>query len=321
MARQVFPQNVIAVIWDFDKTLIPGYMQTPLFEHYGIDAAEFWAEADGLVDFYRSRGHDLVATDTLYLNWILTYVRHGRMPGLDNRLLRELGGRLHFYEGIPEFLINLEKSVESRFAEHHIQVEHYVISSGLRQMILGSAVAPMLEGVWGCEFAEEVPEPGYLESSSPRLFSPDTTEIREVIYTIDNTTKTRAIFEINKGTNKNPAIDVNASIPHEDRRVPFRNMVYIADGPSDVPVFSIVKQNGGRTYAVYRPGSEAEFAQTKRLLEQGRVDAFGPADYTEGSQTALWITHTVEEIADRIVADRERALAERLGPPPGHLDG
>ena len=135
----------------------------------------------------------------------------------------------------------------------------------------------------------------------------------------DNTSKTRALFEINKGTNKNPSIDVNAKIAREDRRVPFQNMIYVADGPSDVPVFSIVGENGGRTYAVYRPGSPGEFQQAARLLEQDRVDAFGEADYSDGSHTAMWLMHSAEEIAHRIVNDREETLSERMGLPPRHV--
>jgi hypothetical protein len=319
MNRQLFPQNVIAMIWDFDKTLIAGNMQTPLFRHFDIDEAEFWAEVDGLEEFYRSHGSKLIQRDHLYLNHILTYVREGRMPGLGNRLLRELGEEIEFYTGMPEFLELARKTIESqpRFAEHQITVEHYVVSTGLRQMILGSAVAPQLDFVWACEFTELVAPPGYGETQG-QLFSPEG-EIRQLIYTIDNTSKTRAIFEINKGTNKNPSIDVNAKIAREDRRVPFQNMVYVADGPSDVPVFSVVEANGGRTYAVYRPGSQREFQQAARLLEQDRVDAFGEADYSEGSHTAMWLLHAAEEIAHRIVRDREGALSQRMGLPPTHV--
>jgi hypothetical protein len=319
MNRQLFPQNVIAMIWDFDKTLIAGNMQTPLFRHFNIDEAEFWAEVDGLEEFYRSHGSKLIQRDHLYLNHILTYVREGRMPGLGNRLLRELGEEIEFYTGMPEFLELARKTVESqpRFAEHQITVEHYVVSTGLRQMILGSAVAPQLDFVWACEFTELVAPPGYGETQG-QLFSPEG-EIRQLIYTIDNTSKTRAIFEINKGTNKNPSIDVNAKIAREDRRVPFQNMIYVADGPSDVPVFSVVEANGGRTYAVYRPGSQREFQQAARLLEQDRVDAFGEADYSEGSHTAMWLLHAAEEIAHRIVRDREGALSQRMGLPPTHV--
>ena len=319
MSRPIFPQNVIAIIWDFDKTLIPGNMQKPLFRHFGIDEVAFWTEVEGLEEWYHRHGNDLIARDTLYLHHILTYVKAGRMPGLSNVLLRELGAEIEFYEGMPEFMGLMKKTIESEplFAEHQIHIEHYVVSTGLRQMILGSAVAPFVTSVWASEFTELVAPPGYLDGQE-RLFSPDG-QIQELIYTIDNTTKTRALFEVNKGTNKNSSIDVNAKIAREDRRVPFQNMIYIADGPSDVPVFSVVDANGGRTYAVYRPGSVAEFQQASRLLEQSRIDAFGEADYSEGSQTAMWITYAAERIAGRIVADREDSLSERIGLPPSHV--
>lgn len=319
MNRPVFPQNVIAMIWDFDKTLIPGNMQSPLFQHYGIDEGAFWEEVDGLEDWYRAKGAGMINRDRLYLDHILTYVREGRMPGLSNQLLGELGAEIRFYDGLPDFLERIRKTIGSQppYAEHQITVEHYIISTGLRRMILGSAVAPYIDEVWACEFTEMVAPPGYPELQG-RLFSPDG-EIRQLIYTIDNTTKTRALFEINKGTNKNPNIDVNAKMAREDRRVPFQNMIYVADGPSDVPVFSVVEANGGRTYAVYRPGSQVEFEQAARLLEQDRVDAFGEADYTDSSQTSLWLTHAVEQIARRIVRDREETLSQRVGLPPRHV--
>ncbi len=319
MDRQLFPQNVIALIWDFDKTLIPGNMQGPLFRHFGIDEAAFWDEVDGLERWYRARGSELIAHERLYLDHILSYVQAGRMSGLSNDLLRRLGADITFYEGIPDFMDLVRKSIESepRFAEHQIAVEHYIVSTGLRQMILGSAVAPLVDDVWACEFTEMIAPPGYRDHQG-QLFSPEG-EIRQLIYTIDNTTKTRALFEINKGSNKNPGIDVNAKMAREDRRVPFQNMIYVADGPSDVPVFSIVEANGGRTYAVYRPGSRSEFEQAARLLEQDRVDAFGEANYSESSQTALWITHAVEGIAKRIVTDREETLTRRVGLPPRHV--
>jgi hypothetical protein len=319
MNRQLFPQNVIAMIWDFDKTLIPGNMQGPLFRHFGIDETAFWDEVDGLEEWYRSRGAGMIAKERLYLDHILTYVREGRMQGLSNDLLHRLGAEMTFYEGIPEFFELVKKSIESepRFSDHQIRVEHYVVSTGLRQMILGSAVAPLVDDVWACEFTELVAPPGYREHQG-QLFSPEG-EIRQLIYTIDNTSKTRALFEINKGTNKNPSIDVNAKLAREDRRVPFQNMIYIADGPSDVPVFSVVEANGGRTYAVYRPGSQREFEQAARLLEQDRVDAFGEADYSESSHTAMWLSHAVEGIARRIVGDREETLSERVGLPPSHV--
>ena len=86
--------------------------------------------------------------------------------------------------------------------------------------------------------------------------------------TVDNTIKTVSIFEINKGSNKSSRIDVNAFIPHEDRRIPIDQMIYIADGPSDVPVFAVVKGMGGKTYAVYNPEDEKSFSKVALLWRE-----------------------------------------------------
>jgi haloacid dehalogenase-like hydrolase len=314
----LFLQNIVAVIWDFDKTLIPGYMQEPLFRHYGVKEATFWGEVQEMPDFYwRTQGLELVS-ETLYLNHILTYVRQGLFPGLSNRLLRELGAQIEFYPGVLSCFERLQRLVaeKPKYKRHEIKLEHYVVSTGLRQMILGSAIHPYVEDVWACEFVEDVPLPGFTSGRQESLLP---THVLDIGYVIDNTTKTRAVFEINKGTNKIAEITVNSTVRPEDRRVPFQNMIYIADGPSDVPVFSILNQYGGKTFAVYPHGSWKDFRQVRSLLEQGRVQAYGEADFSENTQTDMWLTTSVEVIADRIVADRERALQSQVGPPPGHI--
>jgi hypothetical protein len=320
MGESLFLRTNIAVIWDFDTTLIPGYMQEPLFRHFGIDAGIFWKEVNTLPQFYRAHGVNRASSDTLYLNHILSYVRSGRMKGLNNKLLTELGTEITFYPGLPGFFPGLKATIagEPNFSKHQITVEHYVVSTGLRAMIAGSKIFPHVDDVWASEFSEASAPPDYL-TQSKSLFGADDGLITEVAYALDHTSKTRAIFEINKGTNKYPAIDVNSTIAQEMRRVPFHNMVYIADGPSDIPCFSTVKLFGGRTYAVYRAGSEKEFQKAYELQKQHRVEAFGEANYQDGSPTSMWITHAVRDIAERIVRDRERALGDGLGKPPGHV--
>jgi hypothetical protein len=214
------------------------------------------------------------------------------------------------------------QTADPSFGVYDIAVEHYVVSSGLRQIILGSAIAPYLDGVWACEYLEDAPGPGYLSPGYQRSGDGDASnghrEISQIIYAVDNTTKTRAIFEINKGTNVHPEIDVNAAIPHDDRRIPFANMIYVADGPSDVPVFSVVNQNGGKTLGVYAPGSTADFRKANELQRQNRVQAIAPADYRPGSQAYLWLVTAVEEIAERIVESKRVSLGQRVGRPPSH---
>jgi hypothetical protein len=319
MAATLFTQNIIACIWDFDKTLIPEYMQSPLFRRYGVDEATFWAETNALVENYRRRGYTL-SGEIGYLNHLLTYVLAGRMAGLNNAVLAKCGAELRFYPGLPEFFDRSRSWVSDKpeYRKHDIRLEHYVVSTGLAQMIRGSAVAPCVDGVWGCEFIENPLQPGFLLQKELDL-SADA-EIAQIGMVIDNTTKTRALFEINKGTNKNPAIDVNSMVKAEDRRIPFQNMIYIADGPSDVPSFSVVKGNGGTAYAVYNPAKQDEYAQNDRLRQVGRIDHYGPADYTSASSTSQWLRLHVHEICERIVRDREAAVAQKTARPPRHLN-
>lgn len=314
----LFTQNVIALVWDFDKTLIPGYMQAPLFRHFGIVEEEFWSEVNALSDEYRKRGYK-VAGENAYLNHLLTFVRTGRMRGLNNALLHELGKKIEFCPGLPEFFRHLRAFVQENpdFARHDIRVEHYIVSTGLAEMIRGSAIAPLVDGIWGCEFIEDPLPPGFQRQAELAVES--AADISQIGVVLDNTAKTRAIFEINKGSNLNPAIDVNANISPEDRRVPFQNMIYIADGPSDIPSFSVVKKGGGKAYAVYQPGSLEEFEQNDRLLQTGRVNGYGPARYEPDSSTGLWLKLHLRRIGERIVADRELAVAQRVSKPPRHL--
>ncbi len=319
MASTLFTQNIIACVWDFDKTLIPAYMQAPLFRRYGIDEAAFWAETNGLAANYRQRGYH-IAPEISYLNHLLTYVLAGKMPGLSNKVLRECGKDIEFYPGLPAFFASSRAWVKAKpeYAKHEIMLEHYVVSTGLAEMVRGSALAPFIDAVWACEFIENPLQPGFLTQNEFPLEA--AAEIAQIGVMIDNTTKTRAIFEINKGTNRNPAIDVNAKVEPGDRRIPLQNMIYIADGPSDVPSFSVVKKGGGKTYAVYNPAVKAEFEQNDRLRQTGRIDHYGPADYTENSPTANWLHLQIEKICDRIVSDREAAVSSRVARPPRHLN-
>ncbi len=318
MATTLFTQNTIACIWDFDKTLIPEYMQSPLFRRYGIDEANFWAETNGLIEQYRSRGYHL-AGELGYLNHLLTYTLAGPLAGLNNKILFDCGADIKFYPGLPEFFNRAKAFVQEKpeYQKHEISLEHYVVSTGIAQMVRGSAIAKHIDGVWACEFIENPLQPGFLKQNEMALEA--ASEISQIGMVIDNTGKTRAIFEINKGTNKNPAIDVNSKMQSEDRRIPLQNMIYIADGPSDVPSFAVVKGGGGRAYAVYNPEKPEEFAQNDRLLQSGRIHGYGPADYRETSSTTQWLRMHLHQICDRIVNDREAAVALKATRPPRHL--
>ncbi len=318
MPQGLFTQNRIALIWDFDKTLIPGYMQQPIFRRYQIDENRFWEETNALADHYKQRGYS-VSGEILYLNHLLTYVRNGKLKGLNNEILRNLGAEIEFYEGLPEFFQELREETHSKpeYVKHEIELEHYIVSTGLAEMIRGSKIAPFVEGIWGCEFIEDPLLPGFL--NQVELPVETEKELSQIGMMVDNTTKTRALFEINKGSNKDRGIDVNAKLAHEDRRIPFQNMIYIADGPSDVPSFSVVRKFGGKAYAVYKPSNDAEFAQNDLLLQTNRIHAYGPARYGGDSNTSMWLRLHTQKICDRIVADRELNFARRISEPPKHL--
>lgn len=159
--------------------------------------------------------------------------------------------------------------------------------------------------VWGCELIEGEDEEGNKFLS-------------EIGYTIDNTSKTRALFEINKGVGGDVEVNVNSKMTNEQRRVDFRNMIYIADGPSDVPAFSVVKGKGGATFAIYPQGNKDAFKQVERLREDGRIDMFAEADYSDGKTASMWICNKIQEFAERIKKE-EQAKRGNLDNVPHHL--
>ena len=300
-------QNVIAVIWDFDKTLVNGYMQDPIFVEYGVNASEFWKEVNALPDKYWKEQKVKVNRDTIYLNQFLRYVREGRFPKLSNEKLRGYGAQQNFYSGIPEIFRTTKSLLEEDEVckEYNIRVEHYIVSTGFAEVIRGSALMDYVEDIWGCELIEVKDGNGELV-------------ISEIGYTIDNTSKTRALFEINKGIGKIKDVTVNSKLTDLQRRVDFRNMIYIADGPSDVPAFSVVKGRGGATFAIYPAGDKKAFEQVERLREDGRIDMFAEADYSDGKTASMWICNKIQEFANRIKSE-EQAKRQAGNGVPQHL--
>ncbi len=321
--QQPFSETVIAVIWDFDKTLIKGSMQTPIFEHFGVTESDFWRETNNLPAYYASQGHQRMLQDTLYLNHMLTYTQKGIFKGLNNKMLRSFGPKIDdkpgYFPGVHEIFDHLKKTATEMGAKKgfEVKLEHYVISTGLQEMIDGCSIRQHFKDVWGCTFIEHPAAPHYDTIEEPEQTAPEA-QISQLGYVIDNTSKTRCIFEINKGSNVHKQINVNSFVPQDSRRVPFENMIYVADGISDIPVFSLVKQYGGRTLAVYDPASPRAFDQAEQMGEDGRVHHFCPADYTEGSQARLWLTKRVANMVERITTAKSHHIATSISQPMGH---
>jgi hypothetical protein len=315
-------QNIIALIWDFDKTLVDGYMQTPIFRFYDVDEEEFWKEVNNLGHEYEKQ-NIRVNKDTIYLNHFLTCVEQGIFKGLNNKALFEFGSQLNLYKGVTDIFLKIKNSIRTNveYQKFNITVEHYIVSTGLAEMIKGSPVSQYVDGIWGCEFIEKpIKSCLHIKEFETKLQEEDEEkEIKQVGYALDNTSKTRAIFEINKGTNKHSDIDVNAKIDEENRRVPFENMIYIADGPSDVPAFSVLKKNGGRTFAIYPKGNIKAFNQVDQLLRDGRIDMFGETDYSEDTTSYMWLIEHTNRIATNIYNKKVNQIQASVSKPPIHI--
>ena len=300
--------NIIAVIWDFDRTLVDGYMQDPIFKKFGIDSSKFWSDMEAAKEECAKRAYR-VNKDTYYVNYFIRCAHDGTLQGLNNAMLKEAGSEQKFYPGVEQLLKTIKETFKDdpEYSEYGIQVENYIVSTGFAETIRGTSLMPWIDGIWGCEL----------------LDGPDGhggTVINEMVYTIDNTTKTRALFEINKGIGKVPDIDVNSQIEKSMRRVQFEHMIYIADGPSDIPAFSVVKQNGGLTFAIYPKGDYRAMQQVDQMRASGRVDMYGEADYSPDTTAYKWSTDKIKQIGKKILTDEKAKIRASASDVPKHLN-
>ena len=289
--------NTIALVYDYDQTLSPYYMQDDvIFPAFGINAAKFWERCGALVQV---EGYD---NELAYMKCLLDYLAMDRPS---NQQLKQLGAKMRLCKGLPEMFEEFRLDL---LEEHHsasgIHIEHFVVSSGLKALIEGSPLRPYLREVFGCEYAED---------SEGKITFPKRV--------ISHTQKTQYLFRINKGL-LDVSQDVNDHMPDETRPVPFPNMIYIGDGPTDVPCFAIMKKNGGQSIAVYNPDdpSRASFKKCYSLSAHAdRVRHIAPSDYRRGSHLRLLLEEIVREIADRILSGRESAGLSGLVRAPEHL--
>lgn len=288
------PQNTIALVYDYDQTLSPSYMQDDvLFPNYGINPEQFWRKCNELV---KTQGWD---GELAYMKCLLDYLAIDHVSNAD---LTKLGAGLSYYPGVETVFDELrDRCLRPEHETAGIKVEHYIVSSGLKALLDGSSIKNKVKAIFGCEFGED--EEGKI--SFPKR-------------TISHTTKTQFLFRINKGL-LSPDEDVNDHMPPEARPVPFKNMIYIGDGPTDVPCFTVMRKNGGHGIAVYNPNdpSGRSFRKCYQLCTHAeRVKHIAPADYRQGSHLRLILEEMVTEVADRILKNRldERELGRVAAP-------
>ena len=276
-------QNTIALVYDYDQTLSPYYMQDDvIFPSFGINAEKFWNRCAELV---QAEGYD---NELAYMKCLLDCLAMDRPT---NQRLEELGAKMHLYKGLPEMFEEFNQDLlEKRHLAAGIHVDHFVVSSGLKALIEGSRLRPYLREIFGCEYAED---------SEGKISFPKRV--------ISHTQKTQFLFRINKGL-LDMSQDVDNHMSDEARPVPFSNMIYIGDGPTDVPCFTIMRKNGGHAIAVYNPDdpSRASFKKCYNLsTHTNRVRHIAPSDYRRGSHLRLLLEEIVREIADRMLSIRE----------------
>jgi len=287
------PHNIIAIVYDFDRTLSPDYMQDhTILRHAGIDPKEFWASCTALINEKR---YD---QELAYMKRMLEI---DTIRSLSNKDLEQMGANLTYFPGVPDCFEELNALFSPQeYEELGIRLEHYVVSSGLKAILDGSQIAQYVKAIFGCEFDED---DGHI--SFPKR-------------TISHTQKTQFLFRVNKGL-LDMDQDVNDHMPEEARRVPFRHMIYVGDGPTDVPCFTLMKKNGGFAIAVYDPDdhSRNSFQKCYQLAHHAdRVHFMAPADYRAGSHLRLILEQHIKEIANGVLEERRQGAEKSRVPAP-----
>lgn len=256
----------VALIYDFDKTLSPKDMQE---FHYlsklGYDdPKEFWKECGEI-----SKEHN---SDAI-LSYM--YLMAKKDASLTKKELMEEGKYIKLYKGVDTWF----ERINSYGKKHHVDVEHYIISSGLKDIIMGTSIAKEFKKVYACQ---------YQYDSNGRVLWPS----RVVNYT----TKTQYLFRINNGVlDERNDVDLNKSTPDEDKRIPFDRIIYVGDGYTDVPSMKVVSQSGGKTIAVFGDDKSKEELAIP-LYKEKRANFFVKADYSKGSKIEKIVMGIIDTI-------------------------
>lgn len=261
-------KNVIAIMYDFDKTLCGKDMQEYTFiPNLGLEALEFWKEADIL-------RKDNKMDQVLAYMYLMFKKMVDNNRSLKRQYLNDMGKNIELFPGVEEWFIRINEYGK----EHGMEIEHYIISSGLKEIIEGTSIGKYFKEIYASEFY-------YNEDGNavwPRI-------------AVNYTNKTQFLSRINKGVlDISDDASLNKKMLDNDRRISTSNMIYIGDGYTDVPCMKLTKDGGGISIAVYTDKTEKT---AESLLSDERINYMTLADYREGSEIDKIVKKTIESMA------------------------
>lgn len=261
-------KTTITLLYDFDKTLCDKDMQEYSFiPSIGMNAEEFWGEANRIAT---KNGMDRILA---YMYLMIKQAKKNDIP-ITKEAFMELGKDVELINGVETWFDRLSEYAK----ELDIEIEHYIISSGLSEIIQGTSIAKHFKRIYACEFHYN--ERGNADWAQQA---------------INFTSKTQFIFRISKGVlDTSEDYVLNSYVAPDDRRVPYRNMIYIGDGLTDVPCMTVVKSRGGESIAIYH---KDEREKAFKLIKENRVGYMAYADYGEESDLEKIVKQIIEKMA------------------------
>ena len=259
---------VLAICYDFDKTLSPDDMQAQGYiQSVGYEVESFWTESNGLAE-----SNDMDQN----LAYMYTMIQKARGRFIFNRkTLMDYGAKVSLFPGVDTWFKRIREYGETK----GVIVEHYIISSGLKEMIEGTKVANEFEKIYASSF--------YYDENG---------EAKWPAQVINYTSKTQFLFRIVKGTLDVNDSGVNDYFNPEDIRIPFRNMVYIGDSDTDIPCMKLVNSHSGHSIGVYNPETR-DRRKVYKMMEDERIKYFAPADYTDNSELDKLVKAIIDQTA------------------------
>lgn len=259
---------VIAICYDFDKTLSPDDMQAQGYiQSVGNDVASFWKESNGLAE-----KNDM--DQNLAYMYTMIQKAYGKFV-FNKKALMTYGAKVQLFPGVSSWF----QRIKEYGSDKGVIVEHYIISSGLKEMIEGTKVANEFEKIYASSF--------YYDEDGVAKWPAQV---------VNYTSKTQFLFRIQKGTLDVNDPGVNDYCEPENIRIPFRNMIYIGDSDTDIPCMKLVNTNLGHSIGVYNPETNDKH-KVYKMLSDNRIKYFAPADYTEQSELDVLVKAIIDKIA------------------------